>query len=1066
MIHTLLVACVLLSIFSCSRDDRWGDEDPDATGGAKIFLELVTPATFSPEPRSRALDFAAENTIDNIYVLVFNESNNLTNIKPGVDAVGGPDPAYNQGNLYSGVGTFSITLPPSMGAHTSKLVVLANAASILRATIGTDSTSRYMGRPYAEVIAAVQDSITGAMYTSGGRIPMWGETPQMAIVNGNNDQIVELIRAIARIDVGVGQISFNNTTKTYSWNGRDETGAIIPFQITSVCVARPNNRYAVVSDPANHSPSYAIAPTVPAGTAKFSLADSKSKFTFNAVGGAVTQNIYIPESDIRMNGLLSGDANHTNRMAIVVGGNYNGSSTTTYYRFDFAGSSGGLMNVLRDHLYQFNIAAISGPGFPTVDEAYNSLTTNITVNVLAWNQTNMGNIVIDGTNILSVSTDTVRLFGNEYNAPSPLRDNVVSVYTNVSTGWTLDRIVDNNNQPVTWATIDPTRNIQSVKGDVTIKVTQNTTNTARTAQIWFAAGRLRYRVIVIQSTEPASGMQIVNSANQPVQQLIFSAPAGTAPTPQSFTVNWIPATNPVTVMATQLGMFEFPNPGGNPAYQDNAPYHGQSVQPGNGTFTYTVTPPALTLQEIQTNPFIRKESRFDFSVYNGFTTLTRSIILTQISPALVVEPNPWVAPYFPMGGIYHYNVRSNVPWRISNITENPRIANTALIAPHTGLDNVYIGATGTPSYTPGSGYREQLTTNNNVRGNSGYADVTYSAATAGQFPDVIRRLYFPAAPFVIYGISSMPSGNANNWNYYSGNNGTPTGPAATNDIHTMAITAANYGTNLNPTPVTATSIPSSTVFVPPILVRGFQNNNASVVTTQHINDAIATNPDMLVISGSSTFGRDVADLIRDNFLQKNKPVLLCNEDVNTMVAMFQSLGAANLAPGSMYWNTGGGSNGNAPVYWFYNTDDPILNGPFMTSNGSPLRGNAYWGQDGNGSSPFWFTDASTIISYSNAENQSGSTDGTPTGLPSGSTMGNATTAWRYTRCPLIVVTDGGFLASYNQSATNQAPSRVNNTTKYPGYAGGYGGGSTKRDVYNAVFVANVTAWAIQRRTTQ
>jgi hypothetical protein len=233
-----------------------------------------------------------------------------------------------------------------------------------------------------------------------------------------------------------------------------------------------------------------------------------------------------------------------------------------------------------------------------------------------------------------------------------------------------------------------------------------------------------------------------------------------------------------------------------------------------------------------------------------------------------------------------------------------------------------------------------------------------------------------------------------------------------------------------------------------------------------ITNAAATNPDMLVISGSSTFDRAAADAIVTNFLQRNKAVFLCCEDINSITAMFNALAAVGYMGGNMYWNTAGGSNGIAPVYWFNNTDDPILNGPFMKGDGTPLRGNAYWGQDGNGSSPFWFTDTAGIISYSNAENQSAGTDPPPSGLPAGMTMANGNTAWRFTRCPLVVVTDGGFLASYDQSATSSSPSRVNNTTKYPGYAGNYGTGGTRRDVYNAVFVANVTAWAIQRRTTQ
>jgi hypothetical protein len=390
-----------------------------------------------------------------------------------------------------------------------------------------------------------------------------------------------------------------------------------------------------------------------------------------------------------------------------------------------------------------------------------------------------------------------------------------------------------------------------------------------------------------------------------------------------------------------------------------------------------------------------------------------------------------------------------------------------LIAAPTGTDNVHTDAAGAPNFAVGGGFVENLTANPAAKGNSGYADVIYSStASPAAFAPVTRRLFFPAAPFVVYGISSMPSGNANDWNYYSGNNGTPTAPARTNDIQTMAITADNFGTTLNPMPVAANSVPSSTVFVPPILVRGFQNNNTGTVTAQLITDAAATNPDMLVISGSSSFGRDVADLITNNFLRNDKTVLLCCEDVGTINAMFQSLVAAGYMTGNMYYNTQSGATyGSAPVYWFANVDDPIVNGPFMIDGGQTLRNYGYWGQDGNGASPYWFTDTAGIVSYSNAENQSNTTDPLPAGLPAGSTMGNGNTAWRFTRCPLVIVNDGGFLASNNPSNTD-APSLVDGTTKRPVGKTNYGSGGTRRTVYNSVFVANVTAWAIQRRTTR
>jgi hypothetical protein len=114
----------------------------------------------------------------------------------------------------------------------------------------------------------------------------------------------------------------------------------------------------------------------------------------------------------------------------------------------------------------------------------------------------------------------------------------------------------------------------------------------------------------------------------------------------------------------------------------------------------------------------------------------------------------------------------------------------------------------------------------------------------------------------------------------------------------------------------------------------------------------------------------------------------------------------------------------------------------------------------------WFSDRSQYVSYSNAQNQSGGTDAPPTGLEPGMDMSNGVTLYRWLRVPLIVATDGGFLSSQSTGSNYQSPSFVDNNTKQPRGKDNYGGGGTRRTVYNSTFVANVTAWAIQRRTNQ
>ncbi len=101
---------------------------------------------------------------------------------------------------------------------------------------------------------------------------------------------------------------------------------------------------------------------------------------------------------------------------------------------------------------------------------------------------------------------------------------------------------------------------------------------------------------------------------------------------------------------------------------------------------------------------------------------------------------------------------------------------------------------------------------------------------------------------------------------------------------------------------------------------------------------------------------------------------------------------------------------------------------------------------------------SNTVVYSYTTNRSGDTS---------ANMGDWIGAFRFTNFPLIVAFDGGFAGCFDTSNT-RAPATVNTTNQVytPGVKSGYGGGSTKRDVTNAQFMANVIAWAIQRRGTQ
>jgi uncharacterized protein (TIGR02145 family) len=415
IINFLLLAVVVFTA-SCISELPWDNPGGENNGNdAQVTLRLQTPGGFNAPKSTRGLTFAQENQIEDIYVLVFNNAspNVLIDIKKAkVSSQSTADPT---GGI-SGVATFTVTMLPNTGAgatESSKLVVLANVQSILETTIGTDDTSASIGNNYTDVMSAIHTTISEKMYTSGGTIPMWGETEQIVIAPGNNNQTLRLMRAIARIDVGIGSPTrtASTTSDEWTWSGLERDGTTpIPFELQEVYVISPSNRFAVIPDVTLLS---AGNPTLPTGTGKFALVQSESFFRFsgddiagvtNNRGGWTSRSIYIPEADVKINAAgISGDADHTNRIAVIMGGDFNSSGTTTYYRVDFAPDGRNLVNVLRNHLYQFNIVKVSGAGYPTVKEAYESMAMNMEVEIIDWDEEELNDIEFEGNNYFSIA---------------------------------------------------------------------------------------------------------------------------------------------------------------------------------------------------------------------------------------------------------------------------------------------------------------------------------------------------------------------------------------------------------------------------------------------------------------------------------------------------------------------------------------------------------------------------------------------------------------------------------------------------------------------------------------
>ena len=251
-------------------------------------------------------------------------------------------------------------------------------------------------------------------------IPMWGESDAQPVNKGtrfnscaklaygnagqnrNNEGVIHLVRALARIDVGV---NFEDNPSSEIAAGSKT------FQIKSVRVYRYATSMFVAGTQAtafNFAGGRRNAvPHTPEGVTA-AIDDKPLVFTAKTDEDAkgYVRNIYIPEIENK-------DKAKGERICLVIGGDYNKSGKETYYRVDFIKRETKSPNdiitkqldILRNYRYRFNITKVAGPGTDTPEEALTTEPVNINWDVLVWDEADIDKIMYDGQYYLSVSKD-------------------------------------------------------------------------------------------------------------------------------------------------------------------------------------------------------------------------------------------------------------------------------------------------------------------------------------------------------------------------------------------------------------------------------------------------------------------------------------------------------------------------------------------------------------------------------------------------------------------------------------------------------------------------------------
>ena len=391
----LMVAC---SMSSCSKEAM--SEAPPSSGEevqVRLHLKMSSP------DNNYALTNDKECHVENIHVFFVSKTTNKV-----YDVVEGKN-IVNSDNINK---TFEASLLIPFG-KTDKFdsYVLANIGNFM--TDGDKDIKRFVGKTYAELQLLLQSTITGKLHDKAGNFVMWGKANEALPNISSNKITIPMIRAVARVDIGVGiKTAAGVGGVDGTWNGLDKDGNIIPFVLNTIHVYRPNTAYAYMPFLASYYDVLNKKVTQHSAIGANS-AGNVTSLEYTVTNGFSQKEIYIAESDVLMNGTGAlTDANYTKRCAIVVGGFYNGVATSTYYRIDFNdnGTPRKLIDVLRNHRYGMNIVSVSGVGYPTADEAYNSVTTGMNVEVIDWTHANQ-DIVFDGAHWFHIERKDVVLGG-------------------------------------------------------------------------------------------------------------------------------------------------------------------------------------------------------------------------------------------------------------------------------------------------------------------------------------------------------------------------------------------------------------------------------------------------------------------------------------------------------------------------------------------------------------------------------------------------------------------------------------------------------------------------------
>ncbi|MDV4044651.1 hypothetical protein CMT37_17690, partial [Elizabethkingia anophelis] len=391
----LLFMASLLLLWCCAREAGFSNDPTE--GSVNVSFHAQLPAQLV-SPKSYALSAVDENYIKEIDILEFKDSGSGLKLSKRIKATD-----------ITGSGTESNqkTFKGALTTGTFVYVFLANSSSVLDGlSLSYDAS---MSKDTVMDLLVFQHAGKWKSTSSSdfSPIPMWAETKDPVTITNNTTSLAGLsfMRSLLRVDVKV------------------DLGVQGKFKIEEVQVRNSNAKGYVAPLSSNYS--WDTTDATKLNVNKASVPSSASSGAPLVYTDATTANISFDHSIYLFE---SGKQSQTlNNTCLIIGGSYN-NGAKTYYRVDFL-KDGVHMDLLRNHLYTFNITDVKAAGYSSADDAFNAGATNRMVSeILDWNQMALDNVDFDGQYWLGLSSVEVK-------TSQLAKTLALSVQTNAIGGW-------------------------------------------------------------------------------------------------------------------------------------------------------------------------------------------------------------------------------------------------------------------------------------------------------------------------------------------------------------------------------------------------------------------------------------------------------------------------------------------------------------------------------------------------------------------------------------------------------------------------------------------------------